>query len=262
VLSLDLDPERVGDRAKPAAALERHQRPRQGGGADRRRRRPVEADALERLAQYAAVERRVVRDHDSAFQAAFQLGKHLIDLGRPVDHRLRDPGESLDPPAQRHVRADQRFEAVVQLAAPDEHGADLGHLALVARETVGLGVEDEELGRRERLLGKCHRAVIPTAPDGMHRWLRRECAYATGPRGSIGGNRAGKGATVTTIATDVERLRELDADTRRAWGEYSERLRALSGEEYERVEHESWEQLQGELRELERERAAIAEHEI
>jgi hypothetical protein len=73
-------------------------------------------------------------------------------------------------------------------------------------------------------------------------------------------NRAGKGAKLTSIAADDERLRELDADMRRAWGEYSERLRELSGEEYERVEHESWEQLQAELRELERERAALAEH--
>jgi|HubBroStandDraft_6_1064221.scaffolds.fasta_scaffold662840_2 predicted phage gp36 major capsid-like protein len=73
-------------------------------------------------------------------------------------------------------------------------------------------------------------------------------------------NRAGKGAKLTSIAADDERLRELDADMRRAWGEYSERLRELSGEEYERVEHESWEQLQAELRELERERASLAEH--
>ena len=49
---------------------------------------------------------------------------------------------------------------------------------------------------------------------------------------------------------------------RRAWGEYTERLRDLTGEEYERVESESWEQLQAELRELERERAALAGHAI
>jgi hypothetical protein len=65
---------------------------------------------------------------------------------------------------------------------------------------------------------------------------------------------------VTSIAADDERLRELDADMRRAWGEYSERLRELTGVEYERVEHESWEQLQVELRELERERATLADH--
>ena len=63
---------------------------------------------------------------------------------------------------------------------------------------------------------------------------------------------------MTTIAADEERLRELDADTHRAWTEYSERLRDLAGEEYERAEHESWEQLQAELREFERERAELA----
>lgn len=62
---------------------------------------------------------------------------------------------------------------------------------------------------------------------------------------------------MTTIATDEDRLRELDADTRRAWEHYTERLRDLSGEEYERAEHESWEQLQTELRELERQRASL-----
>jgi hypothetical protein len=60
------------------------------------------------------------------------------------------------------------------------------------------------------------------------------------------------------IAADDERLRELDADTRRAWDEYSERVRELTGDEYERAEHESWEQLQIELRQLEQERAALA----
>ena len=64
---------------------------------------------------------------------------------------------------------------------------------------------------------------------------------------------------MTSIAADDERLRELDADMRRAWGDYSERVRELTGAEYERVEHESWEQLQLELSELERERAALAE---
>jgi hypothetical protein len=62
---------------------------------------------------------------------------------------------------------------------------------------------------------------------------------------------------VTTIAADNARLRELDEDTRRAWSEYTERVRDLSGAEYERAEHESWEQLQAELRELQRERAML-----
>jgi hypothetical protein len=62
---------------------------------------------------------------------------------------------------------------------------------------------------------------------------------------------------MTTIAADDERLRELDADTSRAWVEYSGRLRDLTGAAYDQAEHESWEQLQAELRELERERAEL-----
>jgi hypothetical protein len=62
---------------------------------------------------------------------------------------------------------------------------------------------------------------------------------------------------VSTIAPDTEKLRELDARTRRAWSAYSRRLRDLSGDEYARVEHESWEELQIELTRLERRRRAI-----
>jgi hypothetical protein len=57
---------------------------------------------------------------------------------------------------------------------------------------------------------------------------------------------------VTTIAYRTDKLRELEDDERRAWISYREALRELTGEDYERAEHESWEQLQGELRRLER----------
>jgi hypothetical protein len=63
---------------------------------------------------------------------------------------------------------------------------------------------------------------------------------------------------VTTIAKDNDRLRELDADTRRAWDDYTTRLRDLTGDEYELAEHDSWERLQEELRGLERRRASLA----
>jgi hypothetical protein len=56
------------------------------------------------------------------------------------------------------------------------------------------------------------------------------------------------------VAPDTEHLQELDAETRQAWAAYIERLRELSGAEYERVESESWEELQAELRRLENER--------
>lgn len=59
---------------------------------------------------------------------------------------------------------------------------------------------------------------------------------------------------MTATAPDTERLRELEADTRHAWSAYSDRLRELTGDEYERVESESWTELQAELQRLERER--------
>ena len=64
---------------------------------------------------------------------------------------------------------------------------------------------------------------------------------------------------MTAIAPDSDKLRQLDDDTRRAWNTYSERLRELSGEEYERVERESWAKLQSELRRLERRRRSLHE---
>jgi hypothetical protein len=62
---------------------------------------------------------------------------------------------------------------------------------------------------------------------------------------------------MTATAPDTERLRELEADTRQAWSIYSDRLRELNGEEYERVESESWTELQNELQRLEREREGL-----
>jgi hypothetical protein len=63
---------------------------------------------------------------------------------------------------------------------------------------------------------------------------------------------------VTAIAHDDAKLRELDAGTRRAWDTYSERLRGLSGEEYEHAEQESWVELQSELRRLARRRQLLS----
>ncbi len=64
---------------------------------------------------------------------------------------------------------------------------------------------------------------------------------------------------MAAIAQDAEKLRELDARTRRAWSVYSERLRELTGDEYERVENESWAELQSELRRLERRRRTLTQ---
>lgn len=64
---------------------------------------------------------------------------------------------------------------------------------------------------------------------------------------------------MSTTAPDIDQLRDLDDGTRRAWMAYTERLRDLAGEEYERVESESWTELQGELRRLERRRASLTQ---
>jgi hypothetical protein len=65
---------------------------------------------------------------------------------------------------------------------------------------------------------------------------------------------------VTTTAPDLQKLRELDDGTRRAWMAYNERLRDLDGEEYERAESDSWTELQRELRQLDRRRASLTQN--
>jgi hypothetical protein len=62
---------------------------------------------------------------------------------------------------------------------------------------------------------------------------------------------------VTTFAPQTDKLRAIDEGTQHAWSTYSERLRELSGDEYERVELESWDELQGELRKLARRRRSL-----
>ena len=65
---------------------------------------------------------------------------------------------------------------------------------------------------------------------------------------------------MTATAPDRDKLRELDEGTRRAWKAYNERLRDLAGDEYERVESDSWTELQRELRRLERRRASLTQN--
>lgn len=64
---------------------------------------------------------------------------------------------------------------------------------------------------------------------------------------------------MTALAPDSDKLQELDDDTRHAWHAYREKLRQLSGEEYERVETESWAELQTELRRVERRRRSLTQ---
>ncbi len=63
---------------------------------------------------------------------------------------------------------------------------------------------------------------------------------------------------MATIAPDTEKLRELDEDERRAWNEYYDNIQDLTGEQYEQVELESWDALQGELRRIERRRRLLS----
>jgi hypothetical protein len=64
---------------------------------------------------------------------------------------------------------------------------------------------------------------------------------------------------MTAIAPDTEQLRELEAHTRRAWQAYSEQLRELTGDEYERAEHQSWSELQTELSRLDERRKSLTD---
>ena len=65
---------------------------------------------------------------------------------------------------------------------------------------------------------------------------------------------------MSTTAPDFDKLRELEDSTRRAWMSYNDRLRDLDGEEYERIESDSWTELQRELRRLERRRASLTQN--
>jgi hypothetical protein len=81
----------------------------------------------------------------------------------------------------------------------------------------------------------------------------------TGSPGRIGSTNPREGGDVTTTAPDLEKLRELDDGTRRAWTAYTERLRDLAGEEYELAESDSWSELQRELERLEHRRASLTQ---
>ncbi len=61
---------------------------------------------------------------------------------------------------------------------------------------------------------------------------------------------------MTAIASDTK---QLDEDTRLAWSVYRERLRGLPAADYELVEHEAWDELQSELRRVERRRKLLTQ---
>ena len=194
----DLDPERVRERGEPAAALQRREPARQRDRAQHRRVGPLERRTVERLVQHARVEARVVRDEHAAPQLLRELGQHARRRRRRVDHRLRDPGEALDAARQRLLDADERAPALVQLAAADEHGADLGQLAGVAREPVRLRVDREELGGEQREVGELGHEppFLRLAPDVVH-GLVRTGMFISVLRGRVYG---GIAAALVTVA--------------------------------------------------------------
>jgi hypothetical protein len=63
---------------------------------------------------------------------------------------------------------------------------------------------------------------------------------------------------MTAIVHLTDKLREIDQGKRQAWTAYGDRLRDLTGEEYDRAETESWDELQRELRRLERRRKTLS----
>jgi len=63
---------------------------------------------------------------------------------------------------------------------------------------------------------------------------------------------------VIPVAPDEEKLRELDEEEQHAWQDYYQQIQNLTGEEYEQVEIQSWEALQGQLRRVERRRRLLS----
>jgi hypothetical protein len=188
VRRLDLDAEGVREAREPALAHQRGEAAREGDRAEHRRIGPRQARALERLREDPAVEGGVVGDEHPGRRRSDELGQvrqRRLGGRSAVDHLLCDPGEALDRARQRRSAADERLPAVVQLAAADEHGTDLGELAGLARAPVGLGVDDEELGRRQRCSQQVHR---PRAWRERPTACRAGCSFGHTPtvgRGSL-----------------------------------------------------------------------------
>jgi hypothetical protein len=152
----------------------------------------------------------------------------------------------------------------VELAAAHEHDADLDELARVAAETVGLGIDNDELSRRQPLVKQ-----VQANGDTPHSGRDASGLAATAPKVGVLDphrkgypSRHGSNEGVVSMAAmvhDADKLRELDDGERQAWQTYSLRLRNLSGEEYERAESESWSELQRALRQLERRRRTLTQ---
>jgi hypothetical protein len=196
------------------------------------------------------VERRAVRDEHAPLELGRQIGQHRLGGGRLVDHRLADAGEALDPARQRRADLQQRLPAVVQLAAADEHGADLGQLARAARGPVGLRVDDEELGGAQGRVEQHDHEVYAQARTARN----RRCAdwRAVRPPARVQSHHPVREEVAMTA---VAPQRDLDRKRAEAWIAYSESLRDLDGRDYEDAERTSWEELQATLALIDGDRA-------
>ena len=123
-------------------------------------------------------------DQHAAAQQLAQLRQHVLGRGRRVEHRLRDAREALDPAPERVRDADQRVPLVVQLAAADEHRPDLGQLAALARQAVGLGVEGDELRGGEGQVEHGPHSIRPR-PDGATALALAPCTTVRDVRRSV-----------------------------------------------------------------------------
>ncbi len=79
------------------------------------------------------------------------------------------------------------------LAAADDHRTDLRQLTGRAAETVGLGIEGDELERGERAVEGEHRQVISAGPDGLQTAVQN-------PRPGPGGDPAQRPRTPVRVA--------------------------------------------------------------
>ena len=181
---LDLDPERVGEHASApagaaAAAASAPARPCRSPAGWATRGRP-----LERLAQHAAVERRVVGDHHPALeQLAPAAAAPSSSDGAPSTIAWVIPVKRWIPRRERRARAHQRAPAVVQLAAarPVQHRPRSAR----RRRRPGRSSRCRRPGTRRSRSGRSSRSitsVIRPRPDGMHALmhaLARDAAAAT-----------------------------------------------------------------------------------
>ena len=190
-----------------------------------------------------------MRDEHAAVELVGEVGQDGVRRRRRVDHLLRDLREALDRARQRRGAVDERLPAVVQLAAADEHRADLGQLARLPGAAVGLRVDDEELGGRERLGEQVHERMFSRRADGCtHRLQRRRPGAAVSLALAV--TEPETRSDMTTFAA-LPDARELEALTRAAWTTYTRRAARPRRRRLRRRRDRRMGRLQAALRELE-----------